>query len=331
MLIKSRGYVDLEVNIGKSTPMKHRFMVLDSAEPTLILGRDYLMSRAVAVNSVLQSHENTSYWRRDWNVNPDLIRHQRSRITELLEEFSDVFATNPKKPNGTHCVEHVIETGGAYPVRVRCGRVSPQTERDINIQIEQMLDNGVIRPSTSPWASRVILIRKKDNTLRFAVDYRALNYVTRKDAYPIPKMKDILDKLHGSEYFSTLDGASAYWSIPIKETDREKTAFVSPRGEFEFCVVPFGLCNAPSTYQRMIDLALKDAPQSLPYIDDTLTFSNSFDDHLKHLRVVLQCYRSTNLQLRIDKCRFGYRETEFWDIYCQNMDTKSGLRHDHRI
>ena len=279
------------------------------------------MSRAVAVNSVLQSHENTSSWRRDWNVNPDLIAHQRSRITELLDEFGDVFATNPKKPNRTHYVEHVIETGGAYPVRARCGRVSTQTEREINIQIEQMLDNGVIRPSTSPWPRAESFLSERKTTLLDLLLIIALNDVTRKDAYPIPEMKDILDKLHGSEYFSTLDGASANWSILIKETDREKTAFVSPRGEFEFCVMPFGLCNAPSTYQRMIDLALKDAPQSLPYIDDTLTFPNSFDDHLKHLRVVLQCYRSANLQLRIDKCRFGYRETEFWDIYCQNTDT----------
>ena len=98
--------------------------------------------------------------------------HKRSRITELFEEFDDVFAINPKKPNGKYCVEHVIETGGACLVKARYGRVSPQTERDINILIEKMLDNGVNRSSTSPWTSRVILIKKKDNTIRFAVDYR---------------------------------------------------------------------------------------------------------------------------------------------------------------
>ena len=105
------------------------------------------------------------------------------------------------------------------------------------------------------------------------------------------------------------------WSIPIKETDRVKTAFVSPRGEFEFGMMPFGFCNALSTYQRMLDLALKDAPQSSPYIDDTLTFSNSFDEHLKHLRVVLQCYRSANLQLRIDNCRFWVQGNENFGIF----------------
>ena len=232
--------------------------------------------------------------KREWNINPDLSQPQSLRIVELLNEFEDVFALNPKKPNQTPLGEHVIETGEARPVRAKYVRVSSQTELDVNLQIKQMLDNGIIRPSSSPWASRIILVRKKDNSTRFAVDYRALNDLTRKDAYPLPEIKDILDKLHGCEYFSTLDGASAYWSIPIKEEDREKSAFVSSRGEFEFCAMPFGLCNAPSTYQRMIDLALKGAPRSLAYIDDTLTFSDSFDDHLDHLRRVLQCYRTAN-------------------------------------
>ena len=208
-------------------------------------------------------------------------------------------------------MEHRIDTGEALPVKSRYGRVCPRTEKEIRVQIEQMLENRIIRPSNSPWASRVILVQKKDGSLRFAIDYRALNDVTKKDSYPIPEMKDILDKLHGSEYFSTLDGASAYWSVPNAECDREKTAFVSPRGQFEFGVMPFGLCNAPSTYQRIIDLALKDAPQSLPYIDDTLAFSRTFEDHISHLKCVLQCYRNANLQLRKDKCRFGFKEIEF--------------------
>ena len=132
-------------------------------------------------------------------------------------------------------------------------------------------------------------------------------------------MKDILDKLHGSEYFSTLDGASAYWSILSAGKDIEKTAFVSPRGEFEFCVMPFGLCNAPSSYQRVIDTVLKNAPHSLPYIDDTLIFSISFKDHLEHLREVLNCYREANLQLSrvIINAILDTLKYNFWDILCR--------------
>ena len=342
--IKTKGFVDLEVTVGIGGPLKQRFVVLESVEQTVILGRDFLkqfqsnefdwqnhrvrlgrswisteaslwggqvLSRAAAINSMLLQPGKPSAREGDWNISPNLNPPQRAKMRELLEEYYDVFALNPKKPNKTIIMEHVIETADARPVKAKYVRVAPRTEREINNQIDQMLANGVIRPSTSPWASRVILVQKKDGTTRFAVDYRALNDITKKDAYPIPEMKDILDKLHGSVFFSTLDGASAYWSVPISEKDREKTAFVSPRGEFEFCVMPFGLCNAPSTYQRIIDLALKDTPRSLAYIDDTLTFSGSFDDHLIHLGRVLQAYRNANLQLRKDKCCFGYNEIEF--------------------
>ena len=168
-----------------------------------------------------------------------------------------------------------------------------------------MLRNKIIRPSASPWASHVILVRKKDGSLRFAVDYRGLNDVTKKDSYPLPEVKDILDQLDGCQFYSTLDGASAYWSIPINEADREKTSFITLRGQYEFNVMPFGLCNAQATYQRAIDSTLKDVPNSLPYIDDTLTFSNSFDEHLRHLSQVLECYRIANIQLRRDKCWLG--------------------------
>ena len=129
-----------------------------------------------------------------------------------------------------------------------------------------MLKNGIIRKSNSPWASRVILVQKKDGANRFVVDFRALNDCTKKDSYPLPDICDILDKLRNSRFYSTLDGASAYWSIPINENDIEKTAFITSRGKYEFLVMPFGLCNAPSSYQRLIDQVFKDVSCSLPYI-----------------------------------------------------------------
>ena len=189
--------------------------------------------------------------------------------------------------------------------------MDPWTQKEIEKQVDQMLTNGIIRQSNCPWASRVILVQKKDGAKRFVVDFRALNDCTKKDFYPLPDIRDILDQLGNSRFYSTLDGASAYWSIPIRENDIEKTAFITPRGQFEFLVMPFGLCNAPSTYQRLIDQALKAVPCSLPYIDDTLTYSPTFNDHLNDLRQTLECYRKANLQLRRGKCHFGYREIEF--------------------
>ena len=123
----------------------------------------------------------------------------------------DVFAINPKAPNVTDLIHHTIHTEGEQPVKgPRMGRVSPQIEDIITQQVEEMLKNGIIKPSSSPWASRVILITKRDGGIRYAVDYRALNSITRKDSYPMPIVRDMLDKLNGSQIFSSLDGAAGY-------------------------------------------------------------------------------------------------------------------------
>ena len=116
-----------------------------------------------------------------------------------------------------------------------------------------MLHNEIIRPSVSPWNSPLLLVKKKDNSVRFVCDFRALNNVTKKDSYPLPQVRDVLDKMHGSIYWSTLDAASAYWSIPLREEDKGKTAFNASRGKYEFNVTPYGLSNAGASYQRMID------------------------------------------------------------------------------
>ena len=174
-----------------------------------------------------------------------------------------------------------------------------------------MLENGIVRPSCSPWEARVVLVEKKDKSLRFAVDYRGLNDITRKDAYPIPYVRDMLDKLHGSAFYSRLDGASAYWSVLIREKDIPKTAFITPQGQYEFCVMLFGLTNAPATYQRAIDMVLRKAPTSLAYVDDTLVYSQSFREHISHLQNTLELYRQAKMQLRKEKCIFEVQEVEF--------------------
>ena len=151
-----------------------------------------------------------------YDINSELNGQQKEKIRTLLTEFEDVFAPNPKKTSVTHLTKHSIVTGNARPVRAKNIRVSPQIEKGINTQIHQMLENRILRQSNSPWASEVILVTKKEGTQRFAVDYQALNNCTKKDSYPIPEVRDILDKLKGNHYFSRLDGASAYWSIVRK-------------------------------------------------------------------------------------------------------------------
>ena len=184
--------------------------------------------------------------------------------------------------------------------------MSPGTEAEINRQIEQMLRNGICRPSNSPWSSPVVMVKKKDGSLRFAIDYRKLNEHTRKDAYAMPDPQSLFDALEGSKIFSFLDSASAYWCVKLKKEDVEKTAFTVPRGHYEMLVMPFGLCNSQSTFQRILDVALNGAKNTESYVDDCITHSLDFQSHLIDLRRALESFKVANIQLRRDKCRFGY-------------------------
>ena len=181
----------------------------------------------------------------------NLSTDERQRLISLISNFQDVFASNPKKPTLVKNMEHRIITENAQPVRQKARRIPHAWVKEVNAQVQEMLINNIIQPSSSPWDAPVILVKKKDNLMRFVCDFRGLNDVTKKDSYPLPHIRDVIDSMDGTIYWSTLDAASAYWSLPLTETDKEKTAFAIPRGKFEFNVTPFGLCNAGASYQRM--------------------------------------------------------------------------------
>ena len=151
--------------------------------------------------------------------------------------------------------------------------------------IDQMTEQGVIQPSVSPWASPVVLVPKKDGSQRFCIDYRHLNSLTRRDVYPLQRIDDILDTLGEAKYFSSLDLASGYWQVELDEDARQKSAFTSHRGLFEFLRMPFGLCNAPATFQRWIQVVLSglEGTSCFVYLDDVLVVSRNFEEHLEHL------------------------------------------------
>ncbi|UYV66872.1 K02A2.6-like, partial [Cordylochernes scorpioides] len=204
-------------------------------------------------------------------------------------------------------VKHRINTGDHLPTKQRPYRVAPRERQIIQDEVNKMEKLDIIQPSESPWASPVVLIRKKDGSWRFCVDYRRLNKITKKDVYPLPRIDDTLDCLRGARFYSSMDLQSGYWQIDVEESDREKTAFITPDGLYEFKVMPFGLCNAPATFERMIDNLLKGLKWAicLCYLDDIIVFSDGFEEHLRRLELVLNCLKKAGLCLNSKKCKFG--------------------------
>lgn len=175
-----------------------------------------------------------------------------------------------------------------------------------------MLKNKIIQPSSSPWASPYIMVNKKGNEKRFCVDYRKLNSLTVKDIYPLPRIDDCLDRLGNAKIFSTIDLASGYWQVPLSRQSKAKTAFLAGNSAYEFNVMPFGLCNAPSTFQRLMNKVLDGCGDfTMAYLDDIIIFSNSIDDHSKHINEVFQRIQNAGLKIRPEKCCFQASTFDF--------------------
>lgn len=245
--------------------------------------------------------------------NIDISPAQRLKLQELLHKHQAVFSCHDEDYGKTSTIQHVIPTGDAAPVRGRHSHVPRHLYQEVKTLIQGMIDSKIVRPSTSPWASPIVLVRKKDGTLRFCVDYRKLNLLTHKDAYPLPRIEESLASLTNAKFFSTLDLHSGYWQVQMAPKDREKTAFTTPMGLYEFDRMAFGLCNAPSTFQRLMQTCLGDQNQEslLIYLDDVIVFSPDFDTHLTHLDVIFSRLTSHGLKLKPSKCCLLRQEVQY--------------------
>ena len=218
---------------------------------------------------------------------PDLPPEEKTCLLDLIAELHGAFSLSMEDRGETDLVQFEIDTGSASPRR-QSPRRMPFLVRQ---EVTSMQATGIIQPSKSPWASPIVLVQKKDGSHRFCVDYRELNSVTKKDTFPLPRIDDLLDQLGRAKYFSTLDLASGFWQIRVHPDSVEKTAFVVPQGLYEFNVMPFGLCNAPSVSQRLMQQVMMglnhlDGPDFVSvYIDDVLVFSETLNDHLEPIPV----------------------------------------------
>jgi len=175
-----------------------------------------------------------------------------------------------------------------------------------------MLTQGVIEPSSSPWLSPVVLVKKRDGTHRFCVDYRGLNRVTTSDAYPLPRIDEMLDSLTGRTWFTVLDSRSAYWAISVHPDDRQKTAFSDGHRLLQFRRLPFGLSTAPTTFQRTMNVVLASVlgHHTLAYLDDVVVASASFSEHLQHLQETLALLHDAGMKLNLEKCELAKHQVK---------------------
>ncbi len=240
-------------------------------------------------------------------------RAQKEQLKAVLHEYRDVMTDPSNKLGKTHEVKHTIDTGDVPAIKQAPRRTSSVADKAIRAHIDDLWKDGLIRSSTSPWSSPIVLAKKKDGTLRFCVDYRKLNAVTKKDAYPLPRIDDCLDTLKGAQWFSTLDLRSGYWQIPMADDSIEKTAFCTRYGLFEFLVMPFGLTNAPATFERLMERVMSGLQwtQCLVYIDDIIVFGNSFSQTLKRLASVFDRLRQASLTCKPSKCELFRKSVKF--------------------
>ena len=230
------------------------------------------------------------------------------KLKELVDEFKDVFPdTLPKGRPPKRDIVHEIRTEeGAKPPSQPPYRLGPAEQDEMEEQVKDLLAQGFIRPSASPYGAPILFVPKKDGRWRMCIDYRALNKQNVKDQFPLPHIDSLLERLGQAKVFTKLDLASGYHQIAMEETSIQKTAFRTNRGHFEFIVMPSGLCNAPATFQRLMNKVFAENIGKFiaVYLDDILIFSRNLDEHWQHLRWALEKLREAKLYGRLHKCEF---------------------------
>ena len=235
----------------------------------------------------------------------DCTEDEKAQIAKMLSDYQDTFSKDEFDLGLTNLIEHSIDVGNSKPIKQPPRRVPVAFAAEEEKVIQQLQKQGVIRKSTSPWASPICLVRKKSGKVRPCVDYRKLNEITKKDAFPLPRISDCLDAAADAKYYSTFDLTSGFHQISIQEQDIEKTAFCTKYGLFEYLTMPMGLTNSPAVFQRLMEIVLRGLQwhTCLIYLDDVLVFGSNFDEHMNRVREVLSRIRDAGLKLKPEKCQ----------------------------
>ena len=235
----------------------------------------------------------------------------QQQLDYLLGTFKDQFAKDETTIGTTPPTQMSIDTGDSDPVSQKPYPVAMKHYQWVKEEIDKLLEAGVIRNSHSSWSAPIIVVPKGDGDKCLVIDYRALNKVTRKFVWPMPKVEDIFSQLNGGKYFSTLDLRAGYHHIGLTTHLIPKTAFTSPFGKYEYVKVPFGLAQAPAYFQELMTGVLKDLPFAMAYLDDIIIYSSTPEEHLKHIKTVFEKLRHTKLSMKLSKCHFFAKEIQY--------------------
>ncbi|GET63041.1 enzymatic polyprotein, putative [Rhizophagus irregularis DAOM 181602=DAOM 197198] len=252
---------------------------------------------------------------------------ERIAFKKLIREYEDIFEYDEEKLGRINTVKHeIIIEENQGPIAQKRYKETDEKGKFIKKEIEQLLKMGKIRESWSNWASPVTLAGKKTGNYRFCIDYRKLNNVTKSDEYPLPRIDELLEKFRKGSWFTSLDLAAGYHQVEMAEEDKEKTAFICSQGLYEYNVMPFGLKNAPGTFQRLMDKILKEYIGEFVtvYLDDIMIYSEDFEEHIEHVDKVLSKLRENNMIVKLKKCQFGLRNINFLG----HIVGRDGLRPD---
>lgn len=234
----------------------------------------------------------------------------QSDIDQIKQEFTDIFSEKPGKTN--ICTHHIELIPGAKPVKCSPYRLNPEKVKYLKHEIATLLRDNLIEETESSYASNVVLVPKPDKTLRLCTDYRKLNAITVPDPFPLPRIEDLIDRVGQAKYLTKIDMTRGYWQVSLDAESVPLSAFVTPFGHFAWRVMPFGLRNAPATFSRLVNKLLKNMDDyAAAYLDDILIFSNSWKEHLDHIRKVFQRIKDAGLTLNSGKCVFGVAEVDY--------------------
>ena len=237
-----------------------------------------------------------------------LAESQMLDLAAVLSKHHQAFATSSKdygEVTGDYSMKHSIDTAGAKAVSQKPYRHSRFEEDFLKKLVAELQACGLIRPSVSPWMSPVVLVKKKDGSLRMCIDFRRLNAVTALDPYQLPRVDDLTDRMNGCQYFTSIDVLSAFWNMPMEEEDIPKTGFSTSFGNYEWTRMPFGLVNASASFRRLMDKLTKDLENAAAYIDDVFVFTATWEEHLTALDQTLGRMVKAGLKCKLAKCAFA--------------------------